>query len=94
MMKGLIFICDIVAVIYLLNVVSVISNLFNKKRAMNSKARINPYTFFTRLFRNMNDGFGTDVKAGIVPIVCTIMTIIGLWSISDAFLQIIMQRLL
>lgn len=81
MINGFIFICDIVAGIYLLNVITVMINLFNKKRRMKSKARINPYKFFTKVFWNMNDGYGTDVKVGIIPIVCTIMTVIGLLSI-------------
>ena len=29
----------------------------------------------------MNDGYGTDRKVGIVPIICTILMLIGFWSI-------------
>ncbi|MDF2941310.1 MAG: hypothetical protein K0S01_168 [Herbinix sp.] len=81
MMKGFIFICSIVAVVYLFNVIVVIINICIKKRSWKSIARINPYKFFIKVFWNRNDGFGTDMKVGIIPIICTIMTFIGLWSI-------------
>lgn len=81
MIKGFVFMCSIVAIIYLLNVISVIFNICIKKRSVKSIVRINPYKFFIKVFWNMNDGFGTDMKVGIVPIICTIMTFIGLWAI-------------
>ncbi|MBC7960596.1 MAG: hypothetical protein H7X94_12060 [Vallitaleaceae bacterium] len=79
MIKGFVFICSIVAIIYLINLVAAIIGLLSKKRSW--KARVNPYTFFSRLFRNFNDGYGTDVRIGIFPIIGTIMTVIGLLSI-------------
>ena len=81
MIEFFIFMCCILAVVYLFNVLSVIINICIKKRSMKSIARINPYKFFTKIFWNMNDGFGTNRKVGIVPIICIIMSCIGLWSI-------------
>jgi ABC-type phosphate transport system permease subunit len=81
MIKGFVFVCSILAIVYLINVVVVIINICNKKRSRKSIAQINPYKFFIKVFWNRNDGFGTDRKVGIVPIVCTIMTFIGLCSI-------------
>lgn len=81
MIDVFIIICSILAVVYFINVVTVIINICIKKRSRKSISRINPYKFFTKIFRNMNDGFGTDVKAGIVPIICTIMAAIGFWAI-------------
>lgn len=81
MMKGFILVCSILSVIYLLNVVFVIGNICSKKKSKKSIVQINPYKFYTKLFWNMNDGFGTDRKVGIVPIICSIMTFIGIWSI-------------
>lgn len=91
MIEGFIFVCYIVAAIYLFNLVSVIVHLFQKKEHSCSKARINPYKFFVRLFRNMDDGFGTDVKIAILPIICTIMTMIGIGSIIKNALYWILQ---
>ena len=76
-----VFICSILAVVYLFNVVSVIVNICTKNKSMKSIARINPYKFFTNVFWNRNDGYGTNRKVGIVPIICIIMTVIGMWSI-------------
>ena len=81
MMEGFILLCSILTVIYLLNVVFVIINICTKKKGKKSIAQINPYKFYVKLFWNMNDGFGTDRKVGILPIICSIMTFIGLWSI-------------
>jgi|GEM_PF-4387179 len=80
MIDGFLLMCSVIAVVYLFNVVAVIVNICIKKRSMQSIIRINPYKFFKKIFWNMNNGFGTDRKAGIVPIICTIMTVIGLCS--------------
>ena len=81
MIDGFVLICSILAVVYLFNVISVIVNICNKKRSKKTIVRINPYKFFEKLFWNMNDGFGTNRKVGIVPIICTIMVLIGFWAI-------------
>jgi len=81
MIKGFVFICIILAVVYLFNVVSVIFNICLNHKSKKSIAQINPYKFFTKIFWNMNDGYGTNRKVGILPIICIIMTLIGLWSI-------------
>ena len=81
MIKGFILICSVVAVVYLFHVVSVIIKICIKKKRIQTIVQINPYKFFKKVFWNMNDGFGTDMKVGIIPIIFTIMTAIGLWSI-------------
>jgi uncharacterized membrane protein YkgB len=81
MVKGFVFICSILAILYLFNVASVIIKICMKKKGMKSIVQINPYKFYIKIFWNMNDGYGTDMKVGIIPIICTIMTFIGLWSV-------------
>lgn len=81
-MKGFIFLCSILAIICLINVATVIIKICIKKKSLKSIVQINPYKFYIKIFRNLNDGYGADVKAGIVPIICTVMSFIGLWSIA------------
>lgn len=81
MIEGFIFICSILAVVYLFYVISVIFNICSKKRSIKSIVRINPYKFFVNIFWNRNDGYGTNRTVGIVPLLFTIMAFIGLWSI-------------
>ena len=81
MIEFFLLICSILAIAYLVNVVIVLFNICSKKKSGKSIVRINPYKFYKRIFWNMNDGYGTDRKVGIVPIICTILMLIGFWSI-------------